>query len=103
MTANLPPDERPRIADAIEARACADMYAAAPAALGLRAETVGGALALLAPKIPVSYFNRAIGIGVQTPAAEADVDALVARFKAAGAADWWIHLNPVARPAGFVR
>jgi GNAT superfamily N-acetyltransferase len=101
MTPNLSSDERLRLADRIEARACADMYAAAPAALALQVETVGGALTLLAPKIPVSYFNRVIGLGVQAPATEADVDALVTRFKAAGVADWWIHLNPAARPAAL--
>ena len=50
-------DDGSRLADAIEARASADMYAAAPAALGIRTEVVGGATVLLAPQIPVSYFS----------------------------------------------
>jgi GNAT superfamily N-acetyltransferase len=96
---NLASDEGRRLCDSIEARAMADMYAAAPAALGLRAETVAGATLLLAPRIPVSYFNRAIGLGVFEPATEASLDAIIARFAAAGAADYWLHLNPIARPA----
>jgi len=77
----------------------ADMYAAAPAALGLRVETVAGAMLLLAPRIPASYFNRAIGLGVFEPATEAGLDAIVERFRAAGVADYWLHLSPVAEPA----
>jgi len=58
----LQSDEGSRLADAIEARAAADMYAAVPAALEIRTEVVGGATVLLAPRVPVSYFNRAIGL-----------------------------------------
>ena len=96
---NLVSDEGRRLGDSIEARAIADMYAAAPAALGLRVETVAGATLLLAPRIPVSYFNRAIGLGVFEPATEASLDAIIERFKVAGAADYWLHLNPIAKPA----
>ena len=77
----------------------ADIYAAAPTALGLRAETVAGATLLLAPRIPVSYFNRAIGLGVFEPATEASLDAIIERFRAAGTADYWLHVSPTAEPA----
>ena len=77
----------------------ADMYAAAPAALGLSVETIAGTTLLLAPRVPVSYFNRAIGLGVFEPATEASLDAIIERFKAADAADYWLHLNPIAKPA----
>jgi len=96
---NLTSDEGRRLGDSIEARAMADMYAAAPATLGLRVETVGGATLLLAPSIPVSYFNRAIGLGVFEPATEAALDATIERFKAAGTADYWLHVSPIAKPA----
>jgi hypothetical protein len=93
----LDSDEGRRLADSIEARAMADMYSAAPRALALRAQTVAGATLLLAPRIPVSYFNRAIGLGVFEPATEQSLDDILERF--AGAADFWLHLSPAAKPA----
>jgi GNAT superfamily N-acetyltransferase len=93
----LESDEGRRLADSIEARAMADMYAAAPRALGLRVESVAGATLLLAPRIPVSYFNRAIGLGVFEPATEPLLDEILEHY--AGASDFWVHLSPAARPA----
>jgi GNAT superfamily N-acetyltransferase len=88
-----------RLADSIEAGAMADMYAAAPRALELSAETVAGATLLLAPRIPASYCNRAIGLGVFKPATERALDQILDRFAAARVSDFWLHLNPVAQPA----
>jgi len=90
-------DEGRRLADAIEARACADMYAAG-VSLQLRSETVDGATLLFAPRLPVTYFNRVIGLGVAEPATESTVKAALERYRAAGVAEFWIHLNPAARP-----
>jgi GNAT superfamily N-acetyltransferase len=94
----LDSDEGRRFADAVEAQAMADLYAAAPAELGMRAESVAGATLLLAPRLPVSYFNRAIGLGVAAPATDSVLDAIIERFRAAGIADYWLHLNPIAQP-----
>jgi GNAT superfamily N-acetyltransferase len=94
----LDSDEGRRLADAIEAQAQVDLYAAAPAALGLRAEAVAGATLLLAPRLPVSYFNRAIGLGVATAATDDVLDTVIERFRVAGIAEYWLHLNPVAQP-----
>jgi GNAT superfamily N-acetyltransferase len=91
-------DEGRRLADAIEARACADMYSAADASLQLRVEALGGATLLLAPRLPVTYFNRVIGLGVAEPATEALVNAILERYRAAGVGEFWIHLSPAARP-----
>ena len=96
--ASLAADERIRIADLIEARAMADMYAAAPAALDLQSETIDGATLLIAPQLPVSYFNRAIGLGVARAATECSLAAIVERFESAGVAEYWIHLSPAASP-----
>jgi len=95
---NLQSDEGCRFGDAIEARAAADLYAAAPAALEVRAEVAGSATVLLAPRVPVSYFNRVIGLGVHAPADESLLDEVIRRFTAANVADYWLHLNPVAQP-----
>jgi GNAT superfamily N-acetyltransferase len=86
------------LADDIEAGAYADMYAAAPPALGLRCERVGPATVLLAPRIPVSYFNRVIGLGGRVPATQRELDAALDLFRGAGVADFWLHLTPSARP-----
>ncbi len=88
-----------RLADDIEAAACTDMYAAAPPALGLRSERIGAATVLLAPRVPVSYFNRVIGLGGHAPATEQELDAAIGLFRAAGVGDFWVHLAPAARPA----
>jgi GNAT superfamily N-acetyltransferase len=94
----LDSDEGRRLADSIEARATADMYAAAPRALDCRVEAIAGATLLLSPRIPASYFNRVIGLGVLEPATQAALDAVHDRFRAAGVAEYWLHLNPAARP-----
>lgn len=91
-------DERSSLADLIESRAMADMYAAAPPSLAFRSETIGGATLLIAPQLPVSYFNRVIGLGVAQPATEASLGAIIERFETAGVAEYWIHLSPAARP-----
>ncbi len=95
------PEDAIRLADELEAAASADLYAAAPAELGMRVERRYGATLLLAPKVPVSYFNRVIGLGVAEPATEAALDAIVSRYRAAGVDDHWIHVSPAAAPAAF--
>ena len=76
----------------------ADLYAAAPRALDCRVAAIAGATLLLAPRIPASYFNRVIGLGVFEPATEAALRAVDECFRAAGVAEYWLHLNPAARP-----
>jgi GNAT superfamily N-acetyltransferase len=94
----LDSDEGRRLADSIEASAMAEIYAAAPPPLACRIEAIAGASLLLAPRVPASYFNRVIGLGVSEPATEIALDAIVERFRLEGVADFWLHLNPVARP-----
>jgi GNAT superfamily N-acetyltransferase len=95
-----------RLVDAVEAAAFADLYAAAsePLArsLGLRVARIAGAMLLHAPGIPLSMFNRAIGLGVHRTLTEADLDAAIASFRSAGYASYWIHHNPFAAPASLV-
>jgi GNAT superfamily N-acetyltransferase len=95
----LDSDEGRRLAEAIEARAMVDTYAAAPSALDLRWETVAGATLLLAPRIPASYFNRVIGFGVFEPATERALDEILERCEPAKPREFWLHLSPVAKPA----
>ncbi|KAJ8133895.1 hypothetical protein OY671_012891, partial [Metschnikowia pulcherrima] len=61
----------------------------------------GGAVALLAPRIPTTLFNRAIGLGVERPAIEANVDAIVEAYRAAGSPAFWVHASSASRPAAL--
>lgn len=91
-----------RWADRIEAAAFRDLFAAAPpgfaAALGLEIREMAGATLLLAPGIPDEMFNRVIGLGVEYPASERALDAVIDAFRQAGARKWWLHLTPAAEP-----
>lgn len=97
-----PDVEGARIADQAEAEAFRDMYAAAPddfrRTTGMRCVEAGGATVLLAPGIPITMFNRAIGLGLFRDARESDLDAVIATGREAGCRNSWIHLNPSARP-----
>ena len=54
-------------------------------------------LPLLA-KIPMAIFNRVVGLGIDRPATEADVDALVSFYLSAGRPEFAVSLSPEARP-----
>jgi GNAT superfamily N-acetyltransferase len=96
-----------RAADAAEAAAYVDMYAAAPtgfaASSGLRTERVAGATLLLAPGLPTPMFNRVIGLGTFEPASEQAVDAIVGRYRAAGVSEFWLSVSPAAEPPNLTQ
>lgn len=101
----MTPREQAALADTIEARAFVDLYAAAPAhvarAFGLQAAAEDGITRLLAPALPATMFNRAIGFAPDPADAAAIVQRLAARYREAGVPTWWLHLNPVTAPAGL--
>ena len=92
-----------RAADAVEAAAFRDMYAAAPRELaerlGLEVRELAGATLLVARGIPDAFFNRVIGLGAARPVREDDLDALIAVYR--GVKSWWVHLSPGAGPAAL--
>jgi GNAT superfamily N-acetyltransferase len=90
--------ERVLLADAIEAAANRDMFAAAPAELAVHTEEIAGATLLIAPQIPVPQFNRVIGLGDVRPATESTLDAVCAAYRAAGVPNFWLHQTPTAQP-----
>jgi ribosomal protein S18 acetylase RimI-like enzyme len=91
----------------IEARAWMDLFAAAPDWLrevgGLRAEQIGGALALAASGLDHLLFNRVIGLGEAAPATEDGVRRIVGRYAELGIRRFWVHVGPYARPARLGR
>jgi hypothetical protein len=93
--------------EAAEARAWADLIAAAPggyaARLGLGSCRVGGALVIRCRGggFDRGLFNRAIGLGVVAPATRAAVDAIVAGFRDAGVRRFMLLAQPHCRPAGY--
>lgn len=95
----------PHPAEEIERAALEDLHAAAPAevraALGLEARRIGAASVSIAAALPASavVVNRALGAGVDAPETEETVAAIVDAFRAAGAARWFVHVHPEARPA----
>lgn len=94
-----------RAADAAEATAFADLYAAAPAnvaaAAGLRVDSVAGAKLLIAPGLPTPLFNRVIGLGTFEPADAAALDAISQTYQRAGVGKFWISVSPVAKPVSL--
>jgi hypothetical protein len=98
----LTPHAAAALSDRAEALAFTDLYAAAPPALrsqlGLRVERVADATLLVASGLPSPMFNRVIGLGLEQPAALAEVEAINAVYKSAGCTNWWLHWNPYAKP-----
>jgi GNAT superfamily N-acetyltransferase len=75
------------------------MIRAAPASLGLSVEASDAFVALFAPAFDIVLFNRTIGLGVRVPASRDSVDALIAKYRAAGVTRFGIQLSPAARPS----
>jgi len=84
-----------------EAEAYADMFAAAPPDLRLRAEQVGSAFMLVADQIDIMLCNRVIGLGVKEPATEVMVDAIVTAYQRAGIRNFAVQISPIAQPAAL--
>ena len=90
------------LADDIEARAWVDYYDAAPPevcrTMGIAHARVADATLLFAPGIESPLFNRAIGLGMHSPASQDDVAHVAAAFSVAGSRQWWLHVNTHAQP-----
>jgi len=91
--------------EAAEARAWADMYAAAPAdwaaSAGVRSQLVGGVLVLEWAATERRYFSRAIGLGVAAPATAEVLDEILGIWEAAGIGMFLVQSLPQCRPADF--
>jgi hypothetical protein len=95
--------------EAIERSALLTLHAAAPdkvrRKLGLACEVIGTALASIAARAPASAIvvNRAIGLGIDSPARREDVDALADRYRSAGVERCFVHIHPRSEPAEIRR
>ncbi|MEA3178196.1 MAG: hypothetical protein QOI59_1719 [Gammaproteobacteria bacterium] len=86
------------LADIIEAAASRDLYRAAPPAFGLQFSSIGSATALIAPELPLTYFNRVIGLGNGEPASAKDIDDISDTYADHHVRDYWIHIGACAKP-----
>lgn len=90
------------IVERAEAAALGDFWLAAPPelrkVLGLNLHDVFGATVFVTGGIDQLFFNRALAVGVDTPATELQLDRIIARLKEAGATNWGIPLMPRAQP-----
>ena len=91
--------------EAAEARAWADLYAAAPAdwsaAAGLGAQEVGGAFVVRWAATGRRYFSRTIGLGVFEPANRAAIEEILDGYDRAGITMFLLQSLPHCRPAEY--
>ena len=91
--------------EAAEARAWADLYAAAPADwatdVGLATRKVAGALMLQWAATGRRYFSRVIGLGVAEPARPLAIDEILAGYDDAGISMFLLQSLPHCRPGEY--
>jgi hypothetical protein len=91
--------------EAAEARAWADLYAAAPAewaaGAGVATRWFGDTLAIHWAVTGRRYFSRAIGLGVTAPATEASLDEILALWERLGISMCLVQSMPQCAPAVY--
>lgn len=90
-------------AEQLETLAMQDLFDAASAAsgsaLGLERDEIGGARLFLARKEPNTLFNRVLGLGTAPEIGPETVAAIGGRYAAAGVEEYFLQIQPWARPA----
>lgn len=80
-----------------------DFCRAAPsevaAACGVAVAEIGTAVAGQAALVDVLAFNRVVGLGIDTPAEPAHVDAAIQFYTAAAVPRWFVQVGAAAQPA----
>jgi GNAT superfamily N-acetyltransferase len=80
-----------------------DFYEAVPPAVAARfghaIETAEGAYLAIIRKVDVLMFNRVLGLGLEKPVTQAQLDGIVVRYKGAGVPRFFVPLSPAAEPA----
>ncbi|MEP6566698.1 MAG: hypothetical protein ABJB10_16325, partial [Mesorhizobium sp.] len=94
-----------RAIERAEVNAWLDLYRAAPAdfaaRLGLAIAEDGNLVWTTCAEIPFIHFNCVKNFGVDSPATESQLDALLAHYRAAGIARPWFYANPHAEPSAL--
>ncbi len=94
-----------RAIERAEVNAWRDLYAAAPADFaarqGLSIAEEADLVWTTCTTIPFIHFNCVKNLGVERPATESQLDALLAHYRAAGIARPWFHANPHAEPSAL--
>ena len=91
--------QRAALVENTEAAAYADMFSAAPAALGLHARVTPSCTVLQAPGFDVLLLNRVLRVGVDAPLSEREIRHTIERFQKAGTKNFGIQLSPASQPA----
>ncbi|HEY2777193.1 MAG TPA: hypothetical protein VGI77_04765 [Gaiellaceae bacterium] len=90
-----------------EARAWADLYAAAPAewaaVAGLSSRWLGSVLVITWAATGRRYFSRVIGLGIAEPATEEAIDEILAGYEQAGITMFLLQSLPHCEPANYER
>lgn len=98
-------DELSLLAESTERAALADLHAAATPelreALGLRLEETSGTLLSMARHEPSTLLNRAIGLGLTSPATHDTIADVMRRYAGAGIERYYLHVHPDAQPANL--
>lgn len=99
---------RPELASRLELQEAyywSDYFRAAGPAIstncGIQLHTIDNAHLNIAAHLDVLAFNRVIGLGMEKPASEADIDRIIAAYSLAGASRFFIQLSPFAKPANL--
>ena len=94
-----------RAIERAEVNAWLDLYRAAPAdfagRLGLSIAEDGNLVWTTCTTIPFIHFNCVKNFGVDRPATESQLDALLAHYRAAGIARPWFYANPHTEPSAL--
>ncbi|MBO7745405.1 GNAT family N-acetyltransferase [Paenibacillus sp. MWE-103] len=89
----------------VEREAWFDMYAAAPAAIVQRTNIafrrLGTAIGLADRGTPIAEFNRVLGLGIDEPASEDELERAIAWMKEHAVPSHALQLAPTARPEGL--
>jgi len=89
-------------AEQVELAGWAEVWAAAPPDLaarhGIEATTIGGALCTAIGEQPSTMLNRVVGLGLDAPATDDDVEAIQSFF-ARHDQPFYVSLNPKAKPS----
>lgn len=66
--------------------------------LGMDFLEIGGAIAGVAANIDILAFNRVIGLGLEQPVAEKDLDEIITFYGKSGVRRFFVQLSPAAKP-----